>query len=81
MIDDPKIDAFVPKLLAMNRSDASVREASIKSPDSILSTAPHSDNDRLWSEIVKQGWMRKDETLVPVKDRSDSSILTYLCVE
>jgi hypothetical protein len=46
---------------AMSAADISVLEASSKTPDSSMTTAPGSRNEALWSEFVKLGWMIKKE--------------------
>lgn len=49
---------LLQRMQAMSAADISVLDASVKTPDSNMTTAPGSKNDLLWSGMEILGWMR-----------------------
>lgn len=73
MANEDHDQALRQRLRAMSANDVSVLEAAqaaLASEPILITTKPGSDNDSLWTEMVKLGWMRACEPLdVPVPSK------------
>ena len=67
MATQAQIESLVQRMRKMSAADLSVLQASADTPDSLMTTAPGSPNEALWSEMEKLGWMTRaaDEISLP----------------
>lgn len=64
MVTQAQIENLLRRMEKMSAADISILEASSNTPGSNMTTAPGSQNEALWSEMVQLGWMiRRDEEL------------------
>jgi hypothetical protein len=59
MATQAQVNALLRRMREMSAADISVLEASVNTPDSNVTTAPGSPNEKLWSEMEALGWMVK----------------------
>jgi hypothetical protein len=61
----------------MSAADLSTLDASVRTPDSNMTTAPGSPNEALWSEMAELGWMNKKEDAIDLPGGKRFSMTVY----
>jgi hypothetical protein len=77
MRDNPQIEALLVLMRSMSPAEISVLEASVRTPDSNMTTGPGSRNEALWTEMAQLGWIAIKEDSIDLPGGNEFTVKIY----
>ncbi len=77
MPDSPQGEALLSRMRSMSPGEISVLEASVRTPDSNMTTGPGSRNEALWTEMAQLGWIGIKEDSIDLPGGNKFAIKIY----